>query len=346
MKHTLEVLLSVLSYSLCSGLLVLLNKLTLHHMPYPSLVVCVQLLATLLFVYVAKCTKFLHVDELRYEYVIPYLYYVALFSFGVYCNMRSLTISNVETVIVFRALSPCLVAVLDYAFLGRELPSTKSWAGLILIVVGAYSYASFDEKFQTQGWSAYGWPVIYVVVISLEMAYGKKIVNSVDLKTFSGPVLYTNLLSFLPMLSFALMGNEFKKIETDLETGDQIFAPIALILLLLGCIAGTGIGYASWWCRGVVSATSFTLIGVINKCLTVLINFFIWDQHAAPGGILSLLLCLVGGTMYRQAPLRSDAATTLIDKPSSEDTSVESDSDLGDEEKAALMEGEPDRQSV
>ena len=83
--------------------------------------------------------------------------------------MRSLNISNVETVIVFRALSPILVAFLDALFLGREWPSPRSWAGLITLVIGAYGYASFDEQFQTQGYGAYSWPTAYTIIIALEM---------------------------------------------------------------------------------------------------------------------------------------------------------------------------------
>jgi hypothetical protein len=32
--------------------------------------------------------------------------------------------------------------------LGREWPTKRSWLGLIILVLGAYGYASFDEKFQ------------------------------------------------------------------------------------------------------------------------------------------------------------------------------------------------------
>ena len=172
-----EILLSILSYSFCSGTLVLLNKLTLHHLPFPSLVVAFQLLACLIMIYGANFAGKITVDPLKWEYVKPYLLYTFFFSTGVYCNMRSLNIANVETVIVFRALTPVIVAFLDALFLGREWPSPRSWTGLCALVVGAYGYASHDEKFQTQGYSAYFWPSLYTVVIALEMVrtsfYGK-----------------------------------------------------------------------------------------------------------------------------------------------------------------------------
>jgi drug/metabolite transporter (DMT)-like permease len=164
-----DVLASIVAYSLCSGTLVLLNKLTLHYLPYPSLVVSFQLIATVVFIYICKHTELLSVDDLEWKYVKPYLYYIVTFSLGVYCNMRSLSISNVETIIVFRAISPCLVSILDVIFLGREYPTTRSWSGLATIVIGAYGYACHDSKFQTQGYYAYLWPILYLFVISVEM---------------------------------------------------------------------------------------------------------------------------------------------------------------------------------
>jgi GDP-mannose transporter len=169
-----EVIASIVAYSFCSGTLVLLNKLTLHFLPFPSLVVSFQLLACILIIYGTQCLGYIQVDPIKWEYVKPYLLYIFFFSTGVYCNMRSLSISNVETVIVFRALSPIIVAFMDALCLGREWPSQRSWLGLVTLVVGAYGYASFDEKFQTQGASAYFWPSLYTIVIASEMVREKK----------------------------------------------------------------------------------------------------------------------------------------------------------------------------
>jgi drug/metabolite transporter (DMT)-like permease len=169
MNQQQQVVASIIAYSLCSGTLVLLNKITLHYLPFPSLVVAVQLVACIIMIYGANFAGMITIDAVKWEYVKPYLLYTFFFSTGVYCNMRSLSISNVETVIVFRALSPVVVAFLDALFLGREWPSNRSWVGLCTLIVGAYGYASYDVKFQSQGMSAYWWPSLYTVVIALEM---------------------------------------------------------------------------------------------------------------------------------------------------------------------------------
>ena len=153
-----EVALSIVAYSICSGTLVLLNKMTLFHLPFPSLVTSFQLSMAVCFIFGAKASGILPVDPIKMEFIIPYSYYIVGFALGVYCNMKSLSLANVETVIVAKALSPCLVSLLDAMFLGRELPSPRSCGAIALIALGAYGYASYDEKFQTQGASAYVWP--------------------------------------------------------------------------------------------------------------------------------------------------------------------------------------------
>lgn len=44
-----------------------------------------------------------------------------------------------------------------------------------------------------------------------------------------------------------------------------------------------------------VSATTYTLVGVVNKFLTVLLNTFVWDKHSSPFGIFAVCVCLLAG---------------------------------------------------
>jgi hypothetical protein len=64
--------------------------------------------------------------------------------------------------------------------------------------------------------------------------------------------------------------------------------------------------YTGWLCRSMVSATTYTLVGVVNKFLTVLLNVLVWDKHSTPFGIFAVCVCLLAGTMYQQAPRRDE----------------------------------------
>ena len=54
------------------------------------------------------------------------------------------------------------------------------------------------------------------------------------------------------------------EIEALTSTSFALTIP-GLSWLMLSCIVGTGISYAGWWCRGCTSATTYTVIGVVNK---------------------------------------------------------------------------------
>ena len=329
-----EIALSVIAYSFCSGSLVLVNKLSVTFYPYPSLVATLQIWSSVFIIYGMSFLGLIYVDPIKKEYVKPYLFYTVAFAVGIFCNMKSLSLSNVETIIVARALAPLIVTFLDSAFLGRELPSPRSWTALALIAAGAYGYAATDDQFRNQGLNAYVWPILYLFVTSFQMAYGKKILQDVNLKTVSGPVQYTNLLGWPPMLLFAGMGSESEYTRFARHWSEDgimtIFASsVGVFWLIMGCLVGTAIGYTGWWCRDKVSATSYTMIGIMNKCFTVLVNCLIWDQHAGPLGIASLFLCLVGGALYRQSPMRGK---TAYSKVAQSDFEMSKGSKTGDEE--------------
>ena len=96
------------------------------------------------------------------------------------------------------------------------------------------------------------------------------------------------------------MKGEYELVEGALE-GCSIGCSL---VVFLSCVLGIGIGYSGWWCRAELSAASYTLVGHMNKVLTILANTLLWEKHAGPWGTASLFLCLVGGAMYRQAPMR------------------------------------------
>jgi len=55
---------------------------------------------------------------------------------GVYCNIRSLEDTNVETVSIFRSYTPLAVAIGDYLFMNRNLLTFRSIGCLIGCTVG------------------------------------------------------------------------------------------------------------------------------------------------------------------------------------------------------------------
>jgi len=296
-----ETTIAIVFYCLCSGGMLLVNKLAVHHVPLPAFVTACQFSSCAAFVYCGKLCGFLVADDFEWAKAKYYLIYVLSFSIGTYTNMKVLSMANVETVIVFRSCTPLAVAIFDYIFYNRAAPSVRSCLSLLLITSGAVGYIMTDREFQVNGWAAYYWVLIWWCVLVFQLTYGKFLVTGVPIASLWTPVLYTNAFSLAPALTFCLLADELnddrlRRIELD---------STALFWLAFSCFIGTSISYAGFWCQSLVSATTYTVVGVMNKMLTVTANVLIWDKHASSSGIGALCLCLAGGSLYQQSPLRS-----------------------------------------
>merc|ERR1719161_2113267 len=102
------------------------------------------------------------------------------------------------------------------------------------------------------------------------------------------------------MAMLGLGAGELDRLD-DLRLGESNWGACALAV---SCVVGVGISWAGWNCRDKVSATTYTLIGVLCKVLSVILNVLIWDKHASPTGIGCLMVCLVASSVYQQAPMR------------------------------------------
>jgi GDP-mannose transporter len=277
------------------------NKLALHFNPIPATVVVIQVAITVGYILVLRALNLSQVDDFDWPRVKAFLPYTISFVLVLYSNGRAIQFSNIETVIVFRAGTPLIVSFLDFMLLGREFPSSRSLLALFGMSVSVVGYALTDSEFMLNGISAYGWVTVYVLSVVFETTYGKKICQGIKFNApVWGQVMYCNSLGLLPLAGVGLATGEHRYIEkTGFDSGSK-----AMCALALSCVVGVGIAWAVWNCRNQVSATTFTLIGVVCKLISVFLNVIIWDKHATPQGIAWLIVCLVCSSAYKQAPLK------------------------------------------
>lgn len=235
---SVQIAVAIAAYSLCSSTLLLANKLSLHYIPMPATTSLIQLAFAAVVVLLLKYVMKQDIDGFEWEKVRPYLYYVAIFVAAIYSNMQALSHSNVETVIVFRACSPIAVCAIEYFFMNRELPSTRSAASLLCVAVGAIVYCMSDSDFALKGLSAYYWVFIYFITIVLEMTYGKILTSSVKTVSVWAPVLYCNLFAVPPMFLLGLSEGGFNGVASALP--NLGFA--GFVVIAFSCVVGTLIG--------------------------------------------------------------------------------------------------------
>ena len=167
-KMTGEVVAAMIMFSAASSSLLLINKLCIHLIPAPSLIAALQFAVCTVFILLLKHSGYQEVDDWEWIKVRQYLLYIGMFVTTIYCNFKALEVSNVETLIVARSCVPVTVSFLDFTFLGRRLPSLRSWGAMLLMVSGAAGYVLTDKQFALDGWSAYSWVILYLCVPRLD----------------------------------------------------------------------------------------------------------------------------------------------------------------------------------
>lgn len=305
---SVTVIKAVLLYSLCSSTLLVANKLTTDENKNTVFIMLVQLATSVLFVVAGNLGGAIALkDGFNVQMVKYYSVYCLTFVGGIYANMRAVRITDVETVVVFRCCTPLVVATLGTLLLSEKFPPPRSLLALCGIIVGAVLFVATNSESHLRDATTYKWPAIYTVVISFNMLYGKFVMKKmVALKSpVWGAVLYSNGLA-LPLVAF--LGALPTKTASGGWDGPGDLTPNALralswsvpslTSLTVSSILGVAIAYAGFNCRNVLSATSFTLVGVMNKLVSVLLSMVIYKKASVPG-VVSILICILAGTAYK-----------------------------------------------
>ena len=108
-------------------------------------------------------------------------------------------------------------------------------------------------------------------------------------------MLYTNVLALPPTaVLFVLMG-EHRSLR-------RASASVPAILWVsLSCVVGLGISYTGWRLRDLITATTYTLVGVLNKMATVAITAVVFPASTSLAGMLALAACILCGLAYEDA---------------------------------------------
>lgn len=328
----------VVGYALCSSLLAVINKFAITKFNFPGLLTALQYLTSALGVWMLGKLGFLHHDPFIWETAKKFLPAAIVFYLAIFTNTNLLRHANVDTFIVFRSLTPLLVAIADTAFRRQPCPSKLTFMSLLVILGGAVGYVATDSGFTL---TAYSWAFAYLVTITTEMVYIKHMVTNLGLNTW-GFVLYNNVLSLMMAPVFWFLTGEyvevFAAVETNSNSGDWVERG-AFFAVTLSCVFGLLISFFGFAARKAISATAFTVTGVVNKFLTVAINVLIWDKHASPFGLVCLLFTIIGGVLYQQSVTGTGSAPPQRDSQSKLVNSENEGDDYGEEDESKGISG-------
>ncbi|XVF39310.1 hypothetical protein PTKIN_Ptkin01aG0024400 [Pterospermum kingtungense] len=284
-------------YCISASLLSIINKWAIMKFPYPGALTALQYLTSAAGVLLCGWFKVLEHDSLDLLTMWRFLPAAIIFYLSLFTNSELLLHANVDTFIVFRSVVPMFVAIGETLFLHQPWPSIKTWISLGTIFAGSVLYVLTDYQFTL---TAYTWAVAYLVSMSIDFVYIKHVVMTIGLNTW-GLVLYNNLEALLLFPLELLIMGELKKIKHEISDESDWYSFQVILPVGLSCLFGLAISFFGFSCRRAISATGFTVLGIVNKLLTVIINLVIWDKHSTFVGTVGLLICMLGGVMYQQS---------------------------------------------
>lgn len=308
-------------YCLSASLLSIINKWAVMRFPYPGALTALQYFTSAAGVVICGWLKLIEHDKLELLTMWRFLPAAIIFYLSLFTNSELLLHANVDTFIVFRSAVPIFVAIGETLYLHQPWPSLKTWSSLATIFAGSILYVTTDYQFTL---TAYSWALAYLVSMSIDFVYIKHVVMTIGLNTW-GLVLYNNLEALLLFPVELLIMGELKKIKHEISDESDWYSFQVLLPVGLSCLFGLAISFFGFSCRRAISATGFTVLGIVNKLLTVVINLIIWDKHSTFVGTVGLLICMLGGIMYQQS--------TGKPKPVKEASAQE-----GEEEQQKLLE--------
>ncbi|GAB4858122.1 GDP-mannose transporter gonst3 [Ancistrocladus abbreviatus] len=291
-------------YCISASLLSIINKWAVMKFPYPGALTALQYFTSAAGVLFCGWLKLIEHDPLDLLTLWRFLPAAIIFYLSLFTNSELLLHANVDTFIVFRSAVPIFVAIGETVFLHQPWPSIKTWASLATILGGSVIYVLTDYQFTVM---AYAWALAYLVSMSIDFVYIKHVVMTIGLNTW-GLVLYNNLEALLLFPVELLIMGELKKIKHEISDESDWYSFGVVLPVGLSCLFGLSISFFGFSCRKAISATGFTVLGIVNKLLTVVINLVVWDKHSSFVGTIGLLVCMTGGILYQQSTSKKPRA--------------------------------------
>ncbi|XP_059653029.1 GDP-mannose transporter GONST3-like [Cornus florida] len=328
-------------YCISASLLSIINKWAVMKFPYPGALTALQYFTSAAGVLICGWLKLIERDQLDLLTMWRFLRAAVIFYLSLFTNSELLHHANVDTFIVFRSAVPIFVALGETLYLHQPWLTMRMWISLAAIFGGSVLYVITDYQFTLM---AYSWALAYLISMSIYFVYIKHVVMTIDLNTW-GLVLYNNLEALMLFPFELLIMGELKKIKHEISDESDWYSFQVILPVGLACLFGLAISFFGFSCRKAISATGFTVLGIVNKVLTVVINLVVWDKYSTFVGTVGLLICMTGGIMYQQSTSNKSKAVKEVNAQGNEEEQQEllemqSNKQSSSDEKHATDSGE------
>lgn len=165
---------------------------------------------------------------------------------------------------------------------------------IFIMTFGAILAGLNDLEFSYLG---YFWMILNCMFSSAYLLYLRHASSTIKLSKF-GMVYYNNVLSTIILIPLL-----FIRQQAFFFTNPLFSQPDFIVFNILGGIIGFYLNFASLWCVSATSATTYAIIGSLNKVPTTLLGFVLFDAKMTKEGILFVIFATFGGFLFAYSKL-------------------------------------------
>ena len=274
----------------------LVNKYVLLVFPHPNILVLVQYTVAAFALAGASVVGVFSVKHVSWQKFRGVGVLALFFHLGIWSNSQVMHHGNVDTFIAFRGCVPLVVAIMEQCCLSLTAKpvNLESAISLFAICTCSVGFGLADDSFNV---AAYLWGVFATFTIAAESLWVKRLFDTNDF-SFWEISLLNNSLSAVYAVSFEVarlcmgLGSEFLEVEAN----SSVILPLSL-----SCFAGIAMSVLVFAVRKELSATSFSVLGVGNKFLTIAFNSLMWAHHSSVRARILLGLGILATVTYQQS---------------------------------------------
>ncbi|GAU19598.1 hypothetical protein TSUD_304110 [Trifolium subterraneum] len=304
-----QALLSGLAYCLSSCGMILVNKFVLSSYDFNagiSLMVYQNFISVII-VSVLSLVGLVSTEPLTWRLIKVWLPVNVIFVGMLITSMFSLKYINVAMVTVLKNVTNVITAVGEM-YLFKKQHEGRVWGALFLMIISAITGGITDLSFNATG---YAWQTLncfltasYSLTLRRVMDTAKQYTKSGSLNEFS-MVLLNNTLS-LPLGIFLIV--VFNEVDYLLTT-PLLRLPSFWLVMTFSGILGLAISFTSMWFLHQTGATTYSLVGSLNKIPLSIAGIFLFKVPTSVENSASILFGLLAGVLFARAKIKERSQT-------------------------------------
>lgn len=207
-------------------------------------------------------------------------------------------------VTVLKNLTNFLVIFGDLYFFNKRY-SMGVWATLFLMLASALCSAATDLAFDAAG---YAWQMVNNVFTAAYSLMLRHVITQMGIITHRsggtdelGMVVYNNLLSIPMIFVLIFVTGEAWRLDEEVALTHWGFQVAAVT----SAVIGFWISVASMWFLSCTTATTFSLVGSLNKIPLAVLGMLLFKAPTSTNNIISVMIGLAAGVVFAHAKSQS-----------------------------------------